>query len=229
MKIDLTARLKEELEVEEVFSLFGGKVQIDEGTVVSWIIIAVVTLVLALLARNLKVEGEISKAQLFLEVCVDKMVTFFEKILGSAGKKYIPWLMTIGIYIGACNMCGIFGFKSPTKGLNCTVGLALMSIILVQFAGIREKGIKGWLVSFTKPVAIVTPINIMELIIKPMSLCFRLFGNIIGAFIIMKLVELIPVGIPVVFSLYFDIFDGFIQAYVFVFLTSLYIYEAIET
>ena len=62
-----------------------------------------------------------------------------------------------------------------------------------------------------------------------MSLCFRLFGNSIGAFIIMKLIEaVVPVAIPVALSLYFDIFDGFIQAYVFVFLTSLYIQEAIE-
>ena len=61
------------------------------------------------------------------------------------------------------------------------------------------------------------------------SFSIRLFGNIIGAFIIMKLIEaVVPVAIPVALSLYFDIFDGFIQAYVFVFLTSLYIQEAIE-
>jgi F-type H+-transporting ATPase subunit a len=57
----------------------------------------------------------------------------------------------------------------------------------------------------------------------------RLFGNVLGAFVIMELIEiLIPVGVPMVFSLYFDIFDGFIQAYVFVFLTSLFIQEAVE-
>ena len=57
----------------------------------------------------------------------------------------------------------------------------------------------------------------------------RLFGNVVGAFVVMKLIEqLLPVGLPVVFSLYFDIFDGLIQAYVFVFLTSLFIKEAVE-
>ena len=57
----------------------------------------------------------------------------------------------------------------------------------------------------------------------------RLFGNVLGGFVIMELIKiLIPVGIPVVFSLYFDVFDGLIQAYVFVFLTSLFIKEAIE-
>lgn len=182
-----------------------------------------------LLTRGLKVEGKLSKRQLFIEMCVDKMRSFFHNVMGPDGDRYIPWMMTVAVYIGACNMCGIFGFKSPTKELNVTVGLALTSIILVQYAGIHKKGTKGWLKSFAKPVPIVLPINLLELVIKPMSLCFRLFGNIIGAFIIMKLIEsVVPVAIPVALSLYFDIFDGFIQAYVFVFLTSLYIQEAIE-
>ena len=64
---------------------------------------------------------------------------------------------------------------------------------------------------------------------KPLSLCMRLFGNVLGAFVIMELLKMIlPVGLPVVFSLYFDIFDGLLQAYVFVFLTSLYIDEITE-
>ena len=75
----------------------------------------------------------------------------------------------------------------------------------------------------------MTPINILELFIKPLSLCMRLFGNVLGAFVIMELIKiLMPAVAPVPFSLYFDIFDGLIQAYVFVFLTSLYIREAVE-
>lgn len=229
LKTDVASKLIEELNTETVFSLFGGKLKIDEGTVVSWIIMAVFLIAGILLTRGLKVEGKLSKRQLFIEMCVDKMRTFFHNVMGPDGDRYIPWMMTVAVYIGACNMCGIFGFKSPTKELNVTVGLALTSIILVQYAGIHKKGTKGWLKSFAKPVPIVLPINLLELVIKPMSLCFRLFGNIIGAFIIMKLIEsVVPVAIPVVLSLYFDIFDGFIQAYVFVFLTSLYIQEAIE-
>jgi F-type H+-transporting ATPase subunit a len=104
-----------------------------------------------------------------------------------------------------------------------------MSIVLVQYAGIHKKGVKGWLKSFKEPMVIVTPINILEVFIKPLSLCMRLFGNVLGAFVIMELIKiLVPVAIPVPFSFYFDIFDGLIQAYVFVFLTSLYIKEAIE-
>ena len=80
-----------------------------------------------------------------------------------------------------------------------------------------------------QPIAIMTPINILEVFIRPLSLCMRLFGNVLGAFVIMELVELVvPVGVPAILSLYFDLFDGLVQAYVFVFLTSLYIAEAVE-
>lgn len=137
--------------------------------------------------------------------------------------------MTVIVYIAMANLIGLFGMKPPTKDLNVTAALAIMSIILIQYAGIHAKGTKGWLKSFTQPMAIVTPINILELFIKPLSLCMRLFGNVLGAFVIMEMLKiLIPVAIPVPFSFYFDIFDGLIQAYVFVFLTSLYIKEAVE-
>ncbi|RXE62179.1 F0F1 ATP synthase subunit A, partial [Muribaculaceae bacterium Isolate-001 (NCI)] len=90
-------------------------------------------------------------------------------------------------------------------------------------------GVGGWIKSFTEPIAIVTPINILEVFIKPLSLCMRLFGNVLGAFVIMELLKLlVPVALPVPFSFYFDVFDVLIQAYVFVFLTSMYIKEAIE-
>ena len=106
---------------------------------------------------------------------------------------------------------------------------AVMSNIRRVTEHIRAKGGKGWLRSFTEPIAIVTPINILEVFIRPLSLCMRLFGNVLGAFVIMELIKmLVPVGVPVVFSLYFDFFDGLIQAYVFVFLTSLFIAEAAE-
>lgn len=229
--MSIKEELIEQLEIQPVFTIPGTNIVIDETTVVSWIIMAVIVVASFLLTRNLKVEGEISKRQLLLEMCYEKMQGFFCKIIGEKGEKYMPWLMSVAIYIGACNMVGIFGFKPPTKSMQVTAAMALTSIIIVQAAGIKERGLKGHLKSFAKPVWIVTPINILELFIKPLSLCMRLFGNIIGAFIIMELIKsvvFLKIGVPVVFSLYFDLFDGFLQAYIFVFLTSLYIQEAVE-
>ena len=87
--------------------------------------------------------------------------------------------------------------------------------------GFHKRGLKGFLHSFAEPVPIMLPINILELAIRPTSLCMRLFGNVLGSFVVMKLLEFICPAI-------LDFFDGFIQAYVFVFLTSLFIKEAIE-
>lgn len=231
----ITMGLKEELidqlEINEVFTIPHTNISVDEATVVSWIIMAVLTILAVILTRNLKVEGEIGKRQQILEICMDKMMNFFKGNLGEKGEKYMPWLMSIAIFIGASNMIGIFGLKPPTKSMQVTAAMALTSIVLVEFAGIKERGIKGHLKSFAQPVAIVLPINLLELIIKPLSLCMRLFGNVIGAFIIMELIKNVvffKIGVSLAFSFYFDLFDGFLQAYIFVFLTSMYINEAVE-
>lgn len=228
-KLDLGKELMDQLSTKTVFTIPHTNITFDEGTVVSWVIMAAITILSIILVRDLKVEGDISRRQLILETCVGKMRDFFHSIMGENGDRYIPWMMTVAVYIGACNMVGLFGLKAPTKELNVTAAMAIMSILLVQYANIRQRGVGGWLKSFAKPVAIVAPINVLELAIKPLSLCMRLFGNILGAFIIMELLKaVIPLVVPLALSMYFDIFDGFIQAYVFVFLTSLYVNEAVE-
>lgn len=223
---NLGETLMEELNCETVFTI--GGIGISEAVVVTWIIMAFVVVVSILLTRNLKVEHP-GRGQLMLEQAVTWVQGVGESIVGEEGKGYAPYLTSVLIYLGIANLIGILGFKPPTKDMNVTAALAIMSILLIEFAGIRKKGVKKWLKGFTEPVLLVTPINILELFIKPLSLCMRLFGNVLGAFVIMKLIEcILPVGLPVVFSLYFDLFDGLIQAYVFVFLTGLFIKEAIE-
>ena len=126
-------------------------------------------------------------------------------------------------------MVGLFGLTPPTMDITITIALSIMSIILVEAAGVYHLGVKKWLHKFVEPVPIVTPFNILDVFTRPLSLCMRLFGNVLGAFVIMELLKIVcPPVIPAVFSLYFDLFDGLLQAYVFVFLTSLYLKEAIE-
>ena len=226
---NLASSLLEELNCETVFTIpvLGG-IEIAESTVITWVIMAVLTFLAWLLTRNLKVD-HISRRQAAVESAVTWLNGFVEGMIGEKGKRYVPYLVTVLVYIGFSNVIGLFGLKPPTKDMNVTAALALMSIILIEASGIREKGVKNWLKGFAQPVAVITPINILEVFIRPLSLCMRLFGNVLGAFVIMELIkQLIPVGVPLVFSFYFDIFDGLIQAYVFVFLTSLIIKEAIE-
>ncbi len=233
MKVDLQQELSEQLNIEEVFGFDIGSMHIgiDESTVVSWIIMLVFIVLAFFLTRNLKVEGEISKKQALLEMAYEKAEAFFKDIMGPKVEKYIPWLMSMALFIGVSNMIGLFGFKPPTKSMQVTAAMAISSIVLVEYCAFKDKGIKGRFKSFTKPVWIVTPINILEVFTKPLSLCMRLFGNIIAAFTIMELVKSVPFlkfGVPAVLSLYFDLFDGLLQAYIFCFLTAIYIQEAVE-
>lgn len=221
--------LLEELNCETVFTipLFGG-IPVYESVVVTWIIMAVVFLLCFLLVRNLNVENP-ERRQVAVEAAVKWLYDFFSETVGERGKQYIPYLSTVIIYIGIANLIGLLGFKPPTKDMNVTASLALMSIILIEVSGIRAKGTKGWLKSFAEPMPVILPINILEIFIKPLSLCMRLFGNVLGSFVIMELLKMVvPAIVPAVFSCYFDIFDGLIQAYVFVFLTGLFIKEATE-
>ena len=226
---DLAERLMEELNCETVFTIpvFGG-IPIAESVVVSWIIMAALTILSICLVRNLKVENP-GKKQLALEVAIGGIYKFFDDLVGEEGRRYIPYLISIAIYIGVANLIGLIGFKPPTKDLNATAALALMSIVLIEYAGFHKKGLKGWVKSFAEPVAIIAPINILEIFIKPLSLCMRLFGNVLGSFVVMELIkQLVAPIIPIPFSMYFDIFDGLIQAYVFVFLTALFMTEEME-
>ena len=226
---ELVKNLMAELNCDTAFTIpiFGG-IPVAESVFVTWLIMAVVILLCAIFVRNLKVTNP-GKGQLLLETAVSGIYSFFEDILGEKGKRFIPYLMSVGIYIGIANLIGILGFKPPTKDINVTASLAILSIILIELSGFLAKGGRGWLKSFAEPMVVILPINILEIFIRPLSLCMRLFGNVLGSFVIMELLKMVvPAILPAVFSCYFDIFDGLIQAYVFVFLTALFIKEAID-
>ena len=226
---NLSEKLLEELNCETVFTIpiFGG-IAVDEGVVVTWIIMAALTLLSICLVRDLKVENP-GRKQLALETAIGFIYHFFEDILGKNGRRYIPYLITVAIYIGVANLIGLIGFKPPTKDLNVTVGLALMSIALIEYSGFHQKGLKRWVKSFAEPIPIIAPINVLEIFIRPLSLCMRLFGNVLGSFVVMELIKQVcALLLPLPFNFYFDIFDGLIQAYVFVFLTALFMKEGLE-
>lgn len=217
--------IQEELECE-VINI--GGVGIHESVIVT-LFISILLLVLGLvLTSGFRVENP-SRRQLAVESFVLWLQKFFEGPLSPKVKRYAPYMMTIACYVALANIFYVFGIKPPTKDLTVTAALAVMSIVLVQMAGIQTKGVKGWLHSFLEPMPAMLPMNILELFIKPVSLCMRLFGNVLGAFIIMCMIEgLVRIIVPVPFSLYFDFFDGLIQVYVFTLLTSMYIAEAVE-
>lgn len=226
---ELTKDLLEQLNCQTVFKIpvFGG-IAVDEAVVVTWIIMAVLTVLSIILVRNLKVENP-GKVQLALESTISWAQDFFEGIIGKENRRYIPYLMTVALYLAVSNVIGLLGFKPPTKDLNVTAALAVMSMILIEYSGIHKNGAKHWVKHFAEPIPFVAPIMVMEVLIRPLSLCMRLFGNMLGGFVVMELIKLVvPLLVPIPFSFYFDIFDGLLQAYVFVFLTALFMNEEME-
>ncbi len=228
--MDIAARLIEELESKTVFEIpipIIGKLPVPESAIVTWGIMAFIMIITLIFVRNLQIVP--NRKQMVIEVIVNFIYDFFYGILGKEGKRYIPYLGTVFIYLICANVIGLLGFKPPTKELNVTAGMAIMSIVLIEYSGIHEKKLGGWVKSFAHPMPLMIPFNIMELFIRPMSLCMRLFGNIFGAFVIMELLKMfVPAIIPIPFSMYFDIFDGCLQAYIFVLLTSIFMQEKLE-
>ena len=221
--------LVSELGTKQIFTIpvLGG-IPVYESIVVTWIIMAVLIIATLLLTRNLKVRNP-GKLQCGLEWAVEFLNGFARDSIGPHWKPFAPYLGTVAIYIAFSNIIGIFGLTPPTKDLSITTALALMSLCLIYGAQFRYRGFVGGWKKFAEPMPLLIPINLMEVDIRPLALCMRLFGNVLGAFIIMEMIKyLVPIFLPAAFSLYFDLFDGLIQTVVFVFLTALFTGEGIK-
>ncbi|GHV89854.1 ATP synthase subunit a [Spirochaetia bacterium] len=218
-------------------------IDINETVFISWVSMAILIVAALLLTRKLK---DVPRgAQALLEWVIEFCNNFSKEHFGRRARVYGPYIGTVFLFLLVVNIIPVlsplsiglfhleppFTIKPPARDINFTAALALISILLVLFGGLRARGIKGWVKNLFHPVPMMLPFNLLEYIIRPVSLCLRLFGNILGGFIIMLLIEQalpIPFAVPVALSLYFDFFDGLIQAVVFTFLTTLFIGEAVE-
>ena len=205
---------------------------------------AVIVLVLffAFVTRKLKRLPE-GKGQTLLEVFVGGIIDFFGGILGDHGKKYVPFVGSFFIFILALNYLGLIpGFQSPTADLNTTLALGITAVLGVQIIAIKELGIGGYLKHLMgNPPwlgVLMFPLEVIAQLSRAGSLAVRLFGNIFGEeSVIVELTKLglivliagtipiIPVQVPMLF---FGLFGGFLQAFVFTILTSIYIVLFIE-
>lgn len=226
---EIKAELVAELQTRTAFEipLFGG-IPVPESAVITWGIMLVLTLLAIWLTHGLRTRP--GRRQMLAEMLVGFINNFCRDSLGDAHwRSFAPYLGTVGLYLAAANVSGLFGVSPPTRDLNVTAGLAVMSAVLIYGSQFRFHGLGGGLKKFSEPVAVVTPINVMEIGIRPLSLCMRLFGNIFAGYVIMELIRLfVPVFVPIPFSMYFDVFDGLIQAVVFVFLTTLFLSESLD-
>ena len=213
-----------------------------ENVVFSWTVALGIALV-AFLGTRKKAEIP-GPFQNFLEGTVEGLQTFVTDVLGEKGKKHVPFLGTLFLYILCQNLIGVVpGMKSPTSSLNTTAALAVTVFFYVQWTSLRENGLWGYfdhlmgsprdLVGWMM-VPLNLPLHILEEFIRPLSLSLRLFGNILGedsliaAFVGLGIAALaffhLPFGIPLQFPfLLLALLTGTIQAVVFSLLSTIYI------
>ncbi len=167
--------------------------------------------------------------QNMVELVLEGLLAQIEATIGPNGRKVAPLLITLFLFLLIANWLGLIpGFTSPTNDINTTLGLALMIVAIVHGYGMKSKGVLSHLRHFLEPNIFFLPINIIEEIAKPVTLSFRLFGNILaGEILIVILGILVPYIVPTLW-LTFSVFVGLIQAMIFTMLSMSYLSNSLE-
>ena len=219
-------------------------------TMVSLLVVTILLLTLTFIAsRNIKKRP--GKLQVLVEKIVTMLYNLVESCMGKHNLKFAPYIGTLF----CCSFFGsIIGmtavFRSTTADLSVTGAWALITTGLVWYNTIKNNGFLGWLKGFTEPVVVMTPMNIVSEIASPVAMAFRHFGNVAGGSVLTALIyaalaalnnvvfgflpeaifavmpPIFQVGIPAILSIYFDLFSGFVQAFVFCLLTMIYVGQA---
>ena len=233
--------------------LFGG-IPITSTIVVTWVIMVVLTGVSIFLTRNLKVK-DISRRQAVAEYLVTTAENFVIGNMGPQWTSFIPFVSALFALSILSSLSSLLGVFAPTADVNMEIAWALLVFVLITYYKIKTGGIGGYAKSFTQPIFVLTPFNIISELATPISMAFRHFGNIVSGYVIGTLIyaalavlnravfgwlpgavgeilgaiPILGVGLPAVLGLYFDWFSSFMQAFIFCMLTMMYIASAAET
>lgn len=187
-----------------------------------------------------KLEVIPGKLQLILESIYAFLDGVVGQMMGSWKKKYLSYIGPLFLFIFTANTISFFpipwfsivdghitfapAFRSPTSDLNTTVGLALLTTIMFLKASIKTNGVLGYFKGFLAPIPVMLPLNIVGEFAKPVNISVRLFGNAFAGGVIMGLLYMgAPAAIPAGLHLYFDLFSGLVQSFVFIMLSMVYI------
>lgn len=222
------------------FSLFSERVTLfgvsfAQTTVLSWAVIAAVTLLC--LAFRLFVFPKFSYdkpkgIQNVIEIAVEAMDNFASGTLSDYSGQLAPYMFSLALFMIGSAALELFGLRSPTSDIVVTFAMGLITFVLINIYGIKKKGIGGRLGGMAKPTPIMFPMKIISDVAVPISLACRLFGNMLGGMIVMDLLKSVlggyAAGITGIAGLYFNLFHPVIQAYIFIILSMTFINEAIE-
>ena len=209
------------------FTLFGQELYLTT-THISLLIICVAMIVFAIVVRcKLKdTDGKPGRLQNAVELLVEMADGMVAGSMGDKGNPYRNYMGTLFAFILISNLSGLLGLRPPTADYGVTLGLGLITFFLVQYNNIRNNKF-GAVTDLFKPLPFLFPINLIGEIATPISLSLRLFGNILAGTVIMGLIYGLLSQVaylwPGVLHVYFDVFSGAIQAYVFCMLTMVFI------
>jgi F-type H+-transporting ATPase subunit a len=173
------------------------------------------------------------KMQYFLEELYKFFQSLVDDMIGHEGRKFIPVLITLGLFIAVSNMIGLLPeMGSPTSSLNTTAGCALFIFVYYHYQGIRKHGFLHYLKSFAGPVWwlawLFFPIELISHFVRPLSLSMRLFGNIFGEdLVIIIIASLVPFIAPLP-MMALALFTSLLQAFIFVMLSTIYLAGAVS-
>jgi F-type H+-transporting ATPase subunit a len=197
------------------------------------LIAAAIVLGLGLLMRRKATSGVPGKLQLLWELIVEQVSDLAASAIGPEGAPFVGLGVTVGLFILVCNWMAFIPsgdpgvLAPPTGDVNLPLALALIVFVLQHYNSVKARGVGGYFKHYAQPYAALTPINIIEEITKPITLTFRLFGNIFsGVLMIAVIVTLIPpyaswIGLAI-WKPFDELFIGAIQAFIFALLTIMY-------
>jgi len=210
---------------------------IDTDIVTSTLLAMAVLLFIGFRMRAKVTDGVPGKLQLVWEILVEQVDDLVDSAIGPKGRRYVPIAVALFLFILISNWIGFIpsslhpGVSSeilpaPTSDVNLPLAMALFVIVWVHVESFRARGFRGYFRHYREPYLALTPINVIEEITKPITLTFRLFGNLFsGGLMVAVMVTLLPIFVSPLGELIwkpFDLFIGLIQAYIFMLLTVLY-------
>jgi F-type H+-transporting ATPase subunit a len=203
-----------------LFEIFGMPVYVTQTLLSTWIVMAALILCAVYARIKLRYFSPVpSGFQNLVEFAIETVDKMVKNTMGDGFELLGGYFFSIFAFIIVSNYTALLGMRPPTSDLSTTMALALLSIGIMHFIGI-SRGWRHYLKEYFEPVWLFFPMHLMEELTKPISLSFRLFGNILGGIIIFELVyELFPFPlrfvIPSFLHAYFDLFVGALQAYIF--------------
>ena len=210
-----------------LFELDGETVYITQTMLATWFVMAALIVAAVFVRIKLKSFKEIpSGFQNIVEAAVETIANLTRTNLGEKFDFLGGYFFSVFFFIIASNYSGLVGLRPPTSDVSTTLALAVTVFILLHFFGIKTR--KGqYFKDYLSPFFLFLPMNIVGEFAKPVSLGFRLFGNILGGMIILEIIYSLPVFIrfamPSALHAWFDLFSGGLQAFVFTILSMTYL------